>query len=1075
VSTFDPLAVKQFDPSDGMGVNSTPSSSGSFPATIVNQAKQSTYDMAMEQHRLHDPAFRTPFVSGIGAAEQDSRIEAAFADENDYFAQFVGGNAPVQGDYFAQFTNGTVEKPKELSIYDKRWAAGTLGVRDSIDGIIQVLGGDMTDRDAKQKTMHRWMEQEQEETGENTIMYSYFAGLGLDPATYALPLGKLKQMNSIRKILTKGSVYGAAGGAISGATGYVDPDAPSLVTDGNMGRLEQTGISAVAGGAIGPVVSGIGKLVQKAYEPIGDVAWSVLKHPSGQGGAVGATIGYNVDRDAPTEDRLANALMFAAVGGTVARTPKFLESVGMVQKGARGSNEWFGEQIIPHYKQADEMIWAMNRFRGAKSVYAKDWDELVQGVRDLPPDGRKVLYRMLQDRKMGLDDMDFEMEKLGVAADARLKIQDYGRALVDLGLLEDKVFLRNIDDYLSTSYRKHEQGKFADPIESIKGATHMFKLRGKVHERYNRQMWERGDRPDQTGEWELLDDVIKDEATTVRVRRQWTKEEKLGMGEIEDAAFALHKTGQMMSNERALGEMFRELAQSPNVAKAVGGDGLVQIPKQNKLYGDLAGMWVEPRVFRELKKLRGWDDSTMKSKWIDRYKAGNGIWKGLHTIAALPVHVGNFASSGSMFDLAGGQWADVAKAAKNMWTQDKMFKQMQEDGIFGSGFMREINENSSQNILKVYAEESSGYIPRLGNGPDGLTSALDWGLKVLKKVKAGTWDAAGKLYQLEDNIWRAGLYRTKLDDYLRQGLSNREARGKAARDAKEFFVDYDNNTPLLEGLRHTFIPFLSYSYGTIPKLAEIAAKNPVKYAKWAAMFYALNEIGEGTSDTDPATLRAIKKLSQVGSAFGIPGMIKARVTLPDFAKDLISPDSNEPMELNAERMLAGGKLEMGEDKLGNQPWLPGFAQLSGGLGGAIAYPLVFGMNQFSGQKVKEGERMETALRNVAPNWSSLPGTYANIKKRRAASGKKSNRKDNNSPTQAALQSSGIRVQSVNPVKQAQRIAGPYKRRLRELASKIKSVKDESAYSREEKKRILNKLNADKRKIKQAMQRALQGE
>jgi len=150
-----------------MGVNSTPSSSGSFPATIVNQAKQSTYDMAMEQHRLHDPAFRTPFVSGIGAAEQDSRIEAAFADENDYFAQFVGGNAPVQGDYFAQFTNGTVEKPKELSIYDKRWAAGTLGVRDSIDGIIQVLGGDMTDRDAKQKTMHRWMEQEQEETGEH--------------------------------------------------------------------------------------------------------------------------------------------------------------------------------------------------------------------------------------------------------------------------------------------------------------------------------------------------------------------------------------------------------------------------------------------------------------------------------------------------------------------------------------------------------------------------------------------------------------------------------------------------------------------------------------------------------------------------------------------------------------------------------------------------------------------------------------------------------------------------------------------------------------------------------------------
>jgi hypothetical protein len=1074
VSTFDPLAVKQFDPSDGMGVNSDPTAAGSFPATFINEAKQSTYDLAMEQHKLNDPPFRTAVIDGIGADAQRSRIESAFAAENDYFAQFTGGPAPVEGDYFAQFTDGTVEKPKPLSLSDKRWAAGELGIRDSIDGITDILGGDMTDRDAKQKMFHRWMEEEEAETGGHTIMFSYFAGLGLDPMTYAMPLGKLKQMNTIRKFLTKAPVYGAASAAISGATGYLDPDVDSLVTDGKMGRLEQTGLSAVAGGVIGPVAAGVGKLIQKGYEPIGDAAWKVLSSPVGVGAVAGGTIGYNVDRDAPTEDRLANALMVAAVGGTIARTPKMLEAAKLVQPGARGSTEWFGEMIVPHYKQADEFIWTMNKFRGVKSVYAADWDQLVQGVRDLPPEGRKVLYRMLQNRNMGLDDMDFELAKVGLAADARLKIQDYGRALVDLGLLEDKVFLRNIDDYLSTSYRKHEQGKFSDPIEAIKGATHMFKLRGKVFQSYNRKMWERGDRPDTVGEWELLDDVIKDGATTVRVRRQWTKEEKLGMGEIEDAAFALHKTGQMMSNERALGEMFRELAQSPNVAKTVAGDGLIQIPKQNKLYGDLAGMWVEPRVFRELKKLRGWDDSTLKSKWIDRYKTGNGIWKGLHTIVAPPVHLGNFLSSGSMFDLAGGQWLDFAKAAKNMSSQDKMFKQMQEDGIFGSGFMREINEGNSQSILKMYADDSAGFI-RIGDGPDGLSKAMDWTFKVVKKVKAGTWDSAGKLYQLEDNIWRAALYRTKLDDYLRSGLSTREARGKAARDAKEFFVDYDNNTPLLEGLRHTFIPFLSYSYGTIPKLAEVAAKNPVKYAKWAAMFYALNEIGEGTSEEDPATLQAIKKLSQAGNVFGIPGMIKARATLPKFVKDLIAPDSDEPMELNAERMLAGGKLEMGEDKLGNQPWLPGFLQASGGLAGAVGYPILGGLNQFSGTKVAEGERMETALRNVAPNWSILPGTYANIKKRRAESGEQSSKKDINSPTQATLQGLGVRVQSITPSKQARRIAGPYKRRLRELAGKIKKVKEESAYSDSEKERRLNKLFADKRKIQQAMHRALEGE
>jgi hypothetical protein len=1064
------MIPKPFDPSDGMGVNSTPSSSGSFPAGLIEEAKQSTYDQAMEQHRLNDPPFRTALIDGIGAEDQKIRIENAFATARAETADIFSQDS---GDIFAQYADGTVEKPNPLSLSDKRWAAGEMGIRDSIDGITQVLGGDMSDRDAKQKLLHQWM-QEESEAGGHTIMYSYFAGLGLDPVTYAIPLGKLKNMNTIRKFLTKAPVYGAASGAISGATGYVDPDVDSLVTDGKMGRLEQTALGAGVGTVIGPVAGVVGKVIQKAYEPIGDAAWKVLKNPVGVGGTAGATIGYNVDRDAPMEDRLANALMGAAVGGTLSRAPKFLEATGQIKPGERGSTEWFGEKIIPYYKQADEFIWSMNKFRGQRSVYAADWDMLVQGVRDLPPDGRKTLYRMLQNRNMGLDDMDFELEKLGLASEAREKIKEYGQAMVDLGILEDKVFMRNIDDYLSTSYRKHEQGKFSDPVEGIRGATHMFKLRGKVHDKYSRAKWERGEKPDDVGEWEMLDDVIKDGATTVRVRRQWTKEEKLGMGEIEDAAFALHKTGQSMSNERALGELFRELASSPNVAKQAGGEGLVKIPKGNKLYGDLAGMWVEPRVFKELQKLRGFNDSKLKSKWIDMYKTGNGIWKGLHTIVALPVHVGNFTSSGSMFDLAGGAWADVAKASKNMWTQDKMFKQMQEDGIFGAGFMREINENNSQSILKMYAEQSSGFIPRLGNGPDGVTVAMDWGLKVLKKVKAGTWDAAGKLYQLEDNIWRASLYRTKLDDYLRKGMSNKEARGRAARDAKEFFVDYDNNPPLLEGLRHTFIPFLSYSYGTIPKLAEIAAKNPVKYAKWAAMFYALGEIGEGTQDTDPATLQAIKKLSQTGAAFGLPFMNKARVPLPQAAQDLISPDAVEPIELNLERMLAGGKLDMGEDKLGNQPWLPGFAQLTGGLAGAVVLPTLLGMNQFSGKKVKEGARMETALRNVAPNWSILPGTYANIKKRRAESGQLSARQDNNSPTQAALQGAGIRVQSVSPTKQTRRIRGPYLRSIKEIDESIRAVKKERAYTDAEKERRLNILYAKKRKKKAAMQRALQG-
>jgi len=79
------------------------------------------------------------------------------------------------------------------------------------------------------------------------------------------------------------------------------------------------------------------------------------------------------------------------------------------------------------------------------------------------------------------------------------------------------------------------------------------------------------------------------------------------------------------------------------------------------------------------------------------------------------------------------------------------------------------------------------------------------------------------------------LYRTERDRLMKL-LPEEEAKDMAARKAREWFVDYERRTPLLEILREGPLPFASYMYGVIPKLAETAAKKPIKFAKWGLFF-----------------------------------------------------------------------------------------------------------------------------------------------------------------------------------------------------------------------------------------------
>ena len=52
------------------------------------------------------------------------------------------------------------------------------------------------------------------------------------------------------------------------------------------------------------------------------------------------------------------------------------------------------------------------------------------------------------------------------------------------------------------------------------------------------------------------------------IRRDFTKAERVEMGEIEDAAYALAETGRLMAHDISMAKFFRELSTDPKFSKS---------------------------------------------------------------------------------------------------------------------------------------------------------------------------------------------------------------------------------------------------------------------------------------------------------------------------------------------------------------------------------------------------------------------------------------------------------------------------------------------------------------------------
>ena len=691
-------------------------------------------------------------------------------------------------------------------------------------------------------------------------------------------------------------------------------------------------------------------------------------------------------------------------------------------------SEKLGKMFIDDYGLTDSYKVLREELQFDQNSFALKFLKLAEEANTkLNQNERKIFYNLMTGE---LDDISALTEEgIDITNRARELIKKLGQEYVDEGLLDPEIFRKNAETYLHRSYIKSiKDPKYKKQLQTARKITLVgdnLRPRGDVREFTNATKYRRVAKRLQKEGYEVIEQQgsfakppkkkkgakkKKDEQKEkfrIVLRKDFTKEERIKLGEIEDVAFAIAETGRLMSNDLATAKFFSKIREDENffikdkeTFKALGSpEDFVPIPTEKIRgtsafkFGKLAGEKGKPNpgflkreVYDDITRMyriklqnedKLFDDITEKFDGLQRY------WKLSKTAWNPATHFNNFISNFLLLDFADTKVEMLVKAAKEFKLGDasELLQMATQRGIFDvdvttrelKSITQEYGAKITDGSYSLGGEVAKG-LEEITDGSD-INQALSFSDKLWRgasKVKKATLGNLEKAYQFEDQVFRMAVFM----DRLNKGASPEVA----AREAKKWFIDYDINAPMINKLRRTVTPFLSYTYRVVPLLAEAAILRPHKFAKWAAIGYGLNEIGKqlggGNEELERVTMR--DELSK--RVWGVPFMPPRMIKLPFKSND------GDAQYLDVSRLLPGGDIfEQREGEGFKLPLLPSPAQPGGLL---VDIPLIMGTkkNPFTGQDIEGlGRRgmfgdslpiIKAIAQNLTPNVAILPGSYA---------------------------------------------------------------------------------------------------
>lgn len=670
--------------------------------------------------------------------------------------------------------------------------------------------------------------------------------------------------------------------------------------------------------------------------------------------------------------------------------------------------------------QLDADAFARNRFAYLRRSYAKHTLEQTAGEKAKRSRTIAVLGEQYKGR--GLSE-SAPMDKIKAAAP-----DWWGRKLAkgkaDTALKGEK--------FLRLEYRTHKQSGVAVrvtlsgkgkpyyitrsvPLNTKTGqfpglevAAHETKLREVVY-------WPAGEKiPAQYSEW--------DHAGTWEVRdvkgpnaifwRDFTKDERESMGEIDEARFAIAKTLHAMIHDVEVGRYLEWLAsrQAKKEGETIPGTVVeasermrdtfapgewVRVPDSkiqgtNVLkYGKLAGRYLPGPVWNDLRQVVG----GQFQPFGETYAKVLSLWKTSKTALSPAVHMNNVMSNFVMADWHDVHATQVGKALRILLAASQkpggmadreaaveiLNRYKDSGGDAGSWVTQEISREQIEPLLESLQKELAATNGQSVAAQTGIFAALQHAMQ-LRFPEA--WDAAkagrgGKtvaaaggalidLYQSEDDVFRLAAWLAAKE----RGATDMEA-GKLARKS---FLDYNINAPWISAMRKSAWPFLSFTYRAVPMLLETAAKKPHKLMKLMALAGALNALGVmlagGGGDDDE------RKMLPEEKAGGIWGMVPKLIRMP------WNDAHGSPVYLDIRRWVpVGDVLDVGQGHAA-APILPGMMP-----GGPLVLmgEVVLNRSAFTGKSItletdtptQQAAKLGDYLyKSFAPNVLGLPNTYA---------------------------------------------------------------------------------------------------
>ena len=772
-------------------------------------------------------------------------------------------------------------------------------------------------------------------------------------------------------------------------------------------------------------------------------------------GVVGGFTGFlTIDEDDTVTQKFGRVFTGALTGGLITRGAKKIELKRPFKSPEDKTTvefretlfEYLGRNFVDGYRLPSNYKKLRAEATGHENHIASRLADIATKVKDnLTKDESKILFNMLE------GDVRFPVKKSALnnlKKEARDTITEIAQEYVDLGLLKPETFKKNKEIYLKRSYVDFEDTrKFGEELR-LRGAGPFKVLKSEYRDIYKKQKAYtttsfdlgtdsifkevKGPKKLIKGHkgWELLNlskkqyQKLKDN-DIVEIRWEYTKPQRIGLGEIEDASYALAETARGFSRTLSQFKFFDSLSKQEYVYK-----NYADIPRESRnfykqmpttklqdsdskfRYGNLAGYYVPDQVYKDLIVTARVIDIEQNT-FYKNYRKLNSLWKVSKTAWNPTVHVNNIMSNIVLHDLVDADYKYLAPAFKALRDHNKkvirngkeitlkseLVQEAQKYGVFDADFISvEIKNLKSLSRNPYLFDESKG------NPFDQSVSAATSIYKELKSKNALT--KLTEWYRLEDSIFRLSVFQ----DRLAKGMDKQTA----ALDARRAFIDYNIDAPAINWMRNSITPFIAYTYRIVPLLGEAAIMRPWKYAKWAALGFAINGMGDVVGGGDEEAERAVMPERKQGRIFSMPFLPYRNIKLPGV--DLGEKDEFiGPTYIDITRFVPGGDIfDLGQPGI---PGIPAPLQPSFGLAGDIVFPLLgydlFRMDRLRGKTgipVEDfGLRVNTIREKLTPNLPFIPGTFSNQRIEGARRGLDSGLKTRTSELGALFNSFGFKV------------------------------------------------------------------